>query len=642
MNLSELKDRIKDTPVSQVIGQYLPLNKVGKDYKTNCPWHQDSSPSFTVNDDKGLFKCWPCDIGGDAISFVQKYSHLNFKESVIDIGKKLGLPVEEAIEGKKKNPRMIMAEKVTSKAAQLYRKHALSGEYEKYNEFLEKRGLDKEIAEKFMLGYAPGKNQLLQYFQSIPDEKQKDFALKMAFELKILRKKDQSEFDSFRDRIIFPIWNEFGKVVGFSSRAVFDYQKAKYINSTESFLFKKNEILYGYNFAKSEIRKADQVILVEGQMDCISLHKNGFPNTVAISGTAIGAKAIQNIKALTKNVIFALDSDEAGYNAAIRISQLFMKEGISPKFIDFAECKDPDEFLMAHGPLAMENLIKEAKYLIDERIDRLIPKELPTLVDQKLNLLNGKNGIFEILSPLGSSLAANEKAILAAEKIGLKQDSSAIIKAFEEYLSVQKKPSFNPRKTSDILPETIQDPLPEELTNEDVAPPFTNNNMNDGVDNLDTNLTPSNTEKNLLQTLVENPFYFSCFELSEIVDFIQHPGIKKTVSDLKDLYFEVDEREFPRLVQNHMMKNDLSLEIKNIVGSGLFQFRHEEIDEKIKIKFFKDVSLNLKIDSLKTERKQLKTRHQNCDNEEQSTEVLKELVSLDKKMNDLKREKSRF
>src|SRR5690606_16317778 len=219
---------------------------------------------------------------------------------------------------KKKDPKLELAEKILSKTALIYRKVASEKTPKEFAEFLDKRRLSNDTAKTFQLGYAPGSNVITNYLASIKNESERKKTLDLAEEIHLIRKSnrdEQSHFDTFRDRVMFPIWDQYGHVVGFGGRQVFDYQKGKYINSQESFVFRKKQILYGMHLAKTAIRQRDAVILCEGYMDCIALHHHGFTNAVAVMGVAMGEGTLKTLKALTSNFYLALDADDAGMKA---------------------------------------------------------------------------------------------------------------------------------------------------------------------------------------------------------------------------------------------------------------------------------------------------------------------------------------
>ena len=238
MALSDLKDIIKETPLSQIIGGYIPLKIKGNVIEGICPFHPDHHPSLKVNDQKKLFMCFACQTGGDAITFVQKFRGIGFVDALKEIAGLLSLDFKSFEEEKKLSPKIEMAKKLLSRAVKIF----IKSSHPAFENFLKNRNLDRDTVDKFQIGFAPGNNVLYHYLQTIKDPKEKEFAIEVAVEIGLL-KKEPNFYDTFRDRVMFPIWDRNGNVVGFTSRALFDYQKAKYMNSPASLIFDKKNIL---------------------------------------------------------------------------------------------------------------------------------------------------------------------------------------------------------------------------------------------------------------------------------------------------------------------------------------------------------------------------------------------------------------
>ena len=385
-SIEEAKDIIKSTDISTVINYYHPISKRGGNYEGICPFHGDTQPSLKINDSKGIYKCFACGAAGDAIKFVQDKLNVDFIESVKDIAANLGINIDEQ---KKKNPKYEMALRVLQVSAKLYKKIATDKSPSLFTDFKKNRNLNEESISNFQIGYAPGNNGLISYLNSIPG-KDKDFALQVAKDLGLIRdnRHGKGQYDFYRDRVMFPIWDHSGKVRGFSSRAVKPEQKPKYLNSGESFIFDKGNILYGFNLAKKHIRESDSVVIVEGNMDVITLHQYGFKNSVATMGVALSQSSVRLLSNMTKNIFLAMDSDPAGLKAMNKINENFLELGIMPKYIDFSPEKDPDEFLNKFGRLDLTKRIDSAPTFVDFMIDSIIPTPIPENTDKKLEVLN--------------------------------------------------------------------------------------------------------------------------------------------------------------------------------------------------------------------------------------------------------------
>lgn len=632
MSLDELKLKIKEEiPISSVIGNYLTIKKSGSSLLSLCPFHSDSKPSMHINDSKKMFKCFACDAAGDAIGFVMKYRNLDFVDALKEICQKQGINFESYQEEKKSNPKLEMAKKILAKTAQLYRKTATTHKFAPYDDFIKKRGLSEEIATTYSLGFAQSKNSLCDYLGSIPNENEKTFALSIAEELGLIKRdRNNSEFhyDTFRDRIIFPIWDQFGLVIGFTSRAIRDDQKAKYMNSIDSFVFNKRNILYGFHLAKNAIREKDAVILVEGNMDQIALFNNGFHNTVAVMGVALGAPSLERLLSLTKNIFLALDSDSAGFTAMERINRQFATNGVVPKYLEFSPAKDPDEFLNLHGALAFQEKLDNATPAFDILLNKLLPAKLPEVLDRKLEILNRA---FEMMSPLGSHLAASERVVGLAKRLGLKAEPAQIVKTYEEFLEkIEAKEKalarFRP-KTKMAEQDEMETLEISELSLQD----------QESVTQLPPEKTLSKTEKLVVQELVQLPSLFSEEKTLELLDFVSSLEVKKYIGKVRKVILEIDESEYSSVISNLTSSPEYSLELREAVSSALFKYKVRELDSKTKIKILHDLKTKLQMELLKDRKDEIKKLQRACDSEEEMTKLLQSLSEIEVSLQALKK-----
>lgn len=609
MALSDLKDIIKETPLSQIIGSYIPLKIKGNVIEGICPFHPDHHPSLKVNDQKKLFMCFACQTGGDAITFVQKFRGVGFIDALKEISSVLSLDFSTFEEEKKISPKLEMAKKLLSRAVKIYRKSSNPV----YENFLKARNLDKETEEKFQIGFAPGNNVLYHYLLSIKNPTERDFAIEVAVEIGLL-KKDPNYYDTFRERVMFPIWDRGGTVVGFTSRALFEYQKAKYMNSPASFIFDKKNILYGMHLAAPSIRAKGSVILCEGNMDLISLHKNHFDNSIAIMGLGLSEKSILLLKDLAKNVYLALDSDDAGKGASDRLNRDLLSHGIVAKYLDFSPQKDPDEYLNAHGPLKFAALLENAPAYLDIGLDRVIPEKIPTNPDKKLQILND---IFEKLSPLGTNLLALERLAQMTIKIGLKSGQEQIQKAYEDHL---KKHSGGQMSSQTLeIPKKKEYPKPAPQKNKVIL---------------------GRGEKHLLVEIIHNPEYLMHNEIDELLDLIPNSEVKPVIWNLKNLFMEVDESAFYTHAREIFNREDISLALKEAAGLAFFRPRLVEIDpakrEKIRERVFRDLMNILKEDKLLKEKEDSKERIKECTALEEAKNLMTRIFEIEQELDRIK------
>lgn len=627
--IDELKSRIKDVPVSEILSRYVHVVKKGTQTQAVCPFHDDHDPSLTINDQRGMWFCFVDNMGGDAIRFVMLYRKLEFLDALKDICDKLGWNFNDYHQEKKASPKVEMGKKLLTNGMKLFKKIAETGQYQPFQDFLKNRGLSEEIAKNYQLGYAPNGTVFFDYISSIKNEKERNFAISIAQELGMIKPStfgNKSHYDTFRDRIIFPIWDHFGQVIGFTSRATQDDQKPKYLNSIDSFLFSKKDLLYGLHLAKNSIRERDQVILVEGNMDQVAMFKNGFENTVAIMGVALGDRSLTRLLPITKNIVLCLDNDKAGQKAGERINAQFMEKGITPLFIDLGEHKDPDDFLNAEGRNALAKRLEDAKPFIDIQLERMLPGEIPELAERKLELLNQ---IFEVLSPLKDSLSATERAVSWAKKLGLHSDSSTIIRNYSEYLKGHKPQQL--QASPPVAPTMDIDGPPPGWNEEN---PFAGEIYEERVE-IERRITA--VETRLLQNLVQHPELLLLDETAELLDFVGNDEVKGYILRLRELMYEIDESEYPSIVNSLMSDEQYSAEVIAIAGGALYKYRETSLNEKVAQKMIEDIKKKLQIEQLLEEKKLLKQKHLSAQNKEEQMEALTQLMEIDKKLAQVRR-----
>ena len=644
MSLDELKVKIKEEiPISSVIGNYLSIKKSGSSLLSLCPFHSDSKPSMHINDNKKMFKCFACDAAGDAIGFVMKYRNLDFVEALKEICQKQGINFDSYQEEKKSNPKLDMAKKILTKTAQLYRKTATTHKFPPYDEFIKKRGLNEEIATTYNLGFAQARNSLCDYLGSIPNEKERTFALSIALELgliKVDRHNSSAHYDTFRERIIFPIWDQFGQVIGFTSRAIRDDQKAKYMNSVDSFVFNKRNILYGFHLAKNAIREKDAVILVEGNMDQVALYNNGFHHTVAVMGIALGAPSLERLLAMTKNVYLALDSDAAGFTAMERINRQLAEKGVVAKYLEFLPQKDPDEFLKEQGALAFQEKLDKAVPAFDVLLAKIIPEKLPEVLDRKLEILNKA---FEMMAPLRSHLAATERVVNLAKRLGLKSEAGQIVKNYEEFL---EKIDAKEKMAERFRPKTKAAELPVEEDEDQSEDPSAGMNALELSElDLQNNVYEepkkilSKTEKLVVQELVQLPVLFSMEGMLELLDLVTSDEVKKYIGKVRKVLLEIDESEYTSVMSNLLSGTDYSIELREAASSALYKYKIRELDLKTKSKIIQDLKVKLQMELLKNKKEEIKKLQQTCESEEEMTKLLQSLSEVEKNLQALKKNK---
>ncbi|KXG75892.1 DNA primase [Thermotalea metallivorans] len=352
--------------IIDIVSRYVPLTKSGRNYKGLCPFHHEKTPSFMVSDEKQLYHCFGCGEAGNVIHFVMKMENLDFIDAVTLMGQWVGIHVEEISSNKQEKEELSRKNKIyeiNREAALFYYKNLL-----KKNSpglaYLKQRGLEESVIRRFGLGYAENHWETLNTYL-IRKGYDQEFICSAGL---VLEKKTKDGFyDRFRNRVIFPIINTTGNVVGFGGRAL-DDSLPKYLNSPETSVFHKGNNLFGLNLAKKEIGKDRKIIVVEGYMDVISLYQHGIRNVVASLGTALTKPQGEMLKRYSDEIIIAYDADAAGQKATLRGLDILNELGCKVKVIRLTEAKDPDEFVRRKGKDAFLEEVERALPFLDYKI----------------------------------------------------------------------------------------------------------------------------------------------------------------------------------------------------------------------------------------------------------------------------------
>lgn len=364
--LDEIRRRIS---IVSLVGERVPLKKSGSNFKGLCPFHQEKTPSFMVSDEKQIFHCFGCAAGGDIFSFLMKLDGLTFPEALEELAKRAGvkLPREKTPQARDADAewarRKQWAFRLNEIANDFFAKNLRDSEGGgKALQYLKERGIKTETIAQYQLGFADKNWEGL-----AAHLKKLNAPLSLAAELGLIKKRETGEghFDFFRDRIIFPILDTKEKTIAFGGRALDKADNAKYLNSTDSFLYHKSHTLYGLNWAKDSIRTQDEVIIVEGYMDALALWQAGVANVVAPCGTALTVDHLRLLMRHTKNFTTAFDGDAAGVAAAFRSLPIFLEMGLTPKIIPLPKGEDPDSFIQKEGLKAWEKLKAAAPTLFE-------------------------------------------------------------------------------------------------------------------------------------------------------------------------------------------------------------------------------------------------------------------------------------
>ena len=335
--------------IEEVVSDFVSLKKRGANLIGVCPFHKEKTPSFIVSPAKGIFKCFGCGKAGDSVRFIMEHEHYSYPEALRYLANKYGIIIEE----KEQSPEELMAQNEREKMfnintfAQQYFSNTMKNDEEGLAvgmSYFRERGFRDAIIDKFQLGYCLNqRDAFIQY--AVKNGYSKDLLLKIG----LASGNEERMYDKYQGRVIFPIHNLTGKVIGFGARILSgDKTKAKYLNSPESEIYNKSQTLYGIYFAKNEISRLDECILVEGYADVLSMHQAGIENTVASSGTSLTTEQIRLISRYTKNITILYDGDNAGIHAALRGTDMILEEGMNVRIVLLPPDEDPDSFVQHH------------------------------------------------------------------------------------------------------------------------------------------------------------------------------------------------------------------------------------------------------------------------------------------------------
>lgn len=353
-----------------VASNYLQLEQKGKSFWACCPFHSEKTPSFSINNEDGFYHCFGCNESGDVINFVQKMENVDFLDAVEILAQRAGMEVPEFQKDDKRKQSQKTKERLLSALDFAY-KHYQENLYNKdakvAQEYIKKRKFTRKELEDFKIGYSKNWTDIVEYLRA------KGFSENELLESGICGKKNNYVFDVLGERLIFPIFNSFNECIGFSARALEKTDFAKYKNTAETMVFQKGRVVFGINFLKAQKQQQllNKIILVEGQMDVIAMHKAGFKSTVACMGTALTKDHVTELKRYNENIYICFDGDGAGVKATLRAIDMFRTENVNLKIVVMPkeDGKDPDEILNKCGRERLEEIIENAKPYMEFLID---------------------------------------------------------------------------------------------------------------------------------------------------------------------------------------------------------------------------------------------------------------------------------
>lgn len=440
-------------PIDDVISSYVNLKRAGRNLNGLCPFHNEKTPSFTVYTDTSSFYCFGCGAGGDVFGFIRKIENLDYIEAVKKLADRAGVTIPE---GDYDDSYLKLKNKVyeiNKESARFFHNHLFTPEGKWALDYLLGRGLDVKTIKHFGLGSAPNEwDALLKHLKA------KGFSLSDMEQANVITKGSKGGYyDRFRNRVMFPIIEINGKVVGFSGRRHPNEDRGgKYVNTSDTPVYKKSKTLFGFNFAKNHCSK--QLLVVEGNMDVVSLHKAGFENTIGTLGTAFTSEQARLIARYTNEIVLGFDSDAAGQKAVARATETLSESGLKVRVLAVPDGKDPDEFIKKNGPERFKALLEGAVNEIEYKLFMAAEGLDTTTADGKTKYLNlAAEALATISSPITVDLYAGrlseqygitkatlvkevEKIRYAKRKVQRKKEIGAIIKP------VYKNNEVNPLK----------------------------------------------------------------------------------------------------------------------------------------------------------------------------------------------------
>jgi DNA primase len=474
--IEEIKSRVD---IVELASEFLTLKKTGRNYLGLCPFHQEKTPSFTVNREKQIFYCFGCGEGGNAISFLMKISNKSFPEAIKELAEKTGVVLPPRLTTKEGREKDSLRESITDlnlRAAQQYARNLYSPAGKAARDYLNRRGITEETIKQFRLGYAPDT------WRSLTDHIDGGGAsLQLAEQAGlVIAGKEGSYYDRFRGRLIFPIENVFGETIAFGGR-ILETGEPKYLNSPESPVYIKGKNLYGLNKTKEEIRKKGFALIVEGYFDLISLWNAGIGNVVASLGTALTREHLELLRRYTVEVVALFDPDEAGRKALNRSLELFLSMNMRARALVLPGGLDPDDYVKKFGRDKLEELIVHAQPLSDYYIENVLGGG-KTFEENKDVVKNA----LEFVNKISDEIEKNLFIKRIAEKLGIDQE---LLKKEIHRKEVQLKPKAE---------------VPRQRPTEKIDP----------------------VEVNLIRLMLEYPQKTAQVESEGILDYFLHPALK--------------------------------------------------------------------------------------------------------------------
>ena len=414
----QIESVVNAADIVDVIGERLDLRRSGSNHKASCPFHEEKTASFMVSHAKQIFKCFGCGVAGDAIKFIMLYENINYPDAIRLLAGRYGIEIKETFSyqnhNKTDDDKKEIMRSAMKLATEFYHQNLLNeikNVNSQFSKYVKERGLTEEDCKTFKIGYAPDKWHALKENNSF-----KDIDDKLLIEVGLRKQNEKGNiYDLFRNRLMFPIFDVLGNVIAFSARTLDDEIQPKYVNSPESAIYKKSKVFFGFYQSKDTVRKTHSMILVEGNMDMVSMFKNGFTNTVALCGTAFTEDHAQIMKRNADKINILFDGDAAGQKAAIKASEMLLSKGIDNTITMLPEGEDPDTFTEKFGNDALQGLMDKSLNLIDFKLEVL------GSVDKVDAKIAASRSIIESLKVITDDIILDQYVKEASEKLKVEE-----------------------------------------------------------------------------------------------------------------------------------------------------------------------------------------------------------------------------
>lgn len=453
--INQIRDRID---IADIVGHHVSLTRAGQNLKGLCPFHQEKSPSFTVSPSRQIFHCFGCGAGGNVFSFLTRITGASFPDVVRELGRKVGVEVQESAGGNPQAAQSGRIEQVNQAASAWFHKNLQDARVgEQARKYLAERGIEPTTIARFAIGVALGEWEGLIKSLTHQGFTAGDLA---AAGLTIAREQAGNGatgfYDRFRARVMFPIVDLRKRVVGFGGRTLGD-GTPKYLNSPETSLFKKGQTLFAFDQAREAIARTKTVIVVEGYFDAIALHQAGITHTVATLGTALTAEHIQALRRFASNVVLLFDPDAAGVRAALRGLDLFVNSGLGVKVVTLPDGDDPDTYVRKAGAEAFAQLEAAAPSLLDYALEHSVTEAEAGSLE---NRIRSVDEILRILQKSEHPIEREERLRVVAERLGINQQR--LIERYPALMAEQRKASGQAVPASRPKPVPVFKGVPEE------------------------------------------------------------------------------------------------------------------------------------------------------------------------------------